>query len=116
MVWALEELLHIEDQQLLSGHVAALLGNFDEADSLFSSSAEPKRALEVIRERERERVGEREREGGRESMDWLIRSDPTLWSIHRQFLIIIGLFHGSICRKTPDNIKDKPIPIRSLID
>ena len=25
MIWALEELIHIEDQQVLGGHVAALL-------------------------------------------------------------------------------------------
>uniref|UniRef100_A0A183C7E0 WD_REPEATS_REGION domain-containing protein n=1 Tax=Globodera pallida TaxID=36090 RepID=A0A183C7E0_GLOPA len=46
MVWSLEELLNIEDQQVLSGHVAALLGHFDEADSLFSNSSQPKLALE----------------------------------------------------------------------
>ena len=61
MVWALEEFLHIgvlmhrnrntfhfaEDQQVLSGHVATLLGNFDQADQLFSASSQPKHALEV---------------------------------------------------------------------
>ncbi|KAL3120594.1 hypothetical protein niasHT_007886 [Heterodera trifolii] len=50
MVWALEQLLNIEDQQTLSGHVAALLGNFDEADAFFSNSSQPKLALEMRRD------------------------------------------------------------------
>uniref|UniRef100_A0A915NDL9 Uncharacterized protein n=1 Tax=Meloidogyne floridensis TaxID=298350 RepID=A0A915NDL9_9BILA len=65
MVWALEELLIIggnllkifpqkippfkikEDQQVLSGHIASLLGDFDLADKLFCDSSEPKLALEA---------------------------------------------------------------------
>lgn len=47
MVWALEELLYTEEQAVLGGEVAALLGKFDEADQLFCASSQPMRALEV---------------------------------------------------------------------
>lgn len=47
MVWALEDILYIEDKLLLSGHVAAILGKFELADNLFSRSTQPINALEV---------------------------------------------------------------------
>ncbi|KAF7634437.1 hypothetical protein Mgra_00006192 [Meloidogyne graminicola] len=50
MVWALGELLIVEDRQILGGHIASLLGDFDLADKLFCDSSEPKLALEMRRD------------------------------------------------------------------
>lgn len=47
MVWALEEMQFSEEQNVLGGHMAALLGNFDQADELFSQSSQPTNALDV---------------------------------------------------------------------
>lgn len=47
MVMALENLVGIEEENLLSGHVLTMLGDFDKAEELFSLSSEPIRALEV---------------------------------------------------------------------
>lgn len=47
MVSALEDLKDIEEENLLSGHLMALLGEFDKADELFCLSSEPLQALDV---------------------------------------------------------------------
>lgn len=47
MVMALEGLNGIEEENLLSGHILTMLGDFDKAEELFSLSSEPIRALEV---------------------------------------------------------------------
>jgi hypothetical protein len=47
MVMALESLNGIEEENLLSGHILTMLGDFDKAEELFSLSSEPIRALEV---------------------------------------------------------------------
>ncbi|KAI6201750.1 WD repeat-containing protein 19 [Aphelenchoides besseyi] len=49
MVLALESLRGIEEENLLSGHVLSMLGEFDKADELFCLSSEPNRALEMRR-------------------------------------------------------------------
>jgi WD repeat-containing protein 19 len=46
-VLALENLVSIEEENLLSGHILTMLGDFDKADELFCLSSEPIRALEV---------------------------------------------------------------------
>ncbi|KAH7716252.1 hypothetical protein AAVH_16378 [Aphelenchoides avenae] len=50
MVWALEEMQYVEEQNVLGGHMAALLGNFDQADELFSQSSQPTNALDMRRD------------------------------------------------------------------
>lgn len=47
MVWTLKGLLFIEDQLTLAGYVAALTGDFDAADELFTRSDCPIEAMEV---------------------------------------------------------------------
>ncbi|CAD5215524.1 unnamed protein product [Bursaphelenchus okinawaensis] len=49
MVMALEAVKDVEEENLLSGHVMTLLGEFDKADELFCLSTEPWRALEMRR-------------------------------------------------------------------
>uniref|UniRef100_A0A1I7SJE3 TPR_REGION domain-containing protein n=2 Tax=Bursaphelenchus xylophilus TaxID=6326 RepID=A0A1I7SJE3_BURXY len=49
MVMSLEELKDIEEENLLSGHLLSLLGEFEKADELFCLSSEPWRALEMRR-------------------------------------------------------------------
>jgi WD repeat-containing protein 19 len=49
MVMALESLNGIEEENLISGHILTMLGDFDKAEELFSLSSEPIRALEMRR-------------------------------------------------------------------
>ncbi|GAB6019440.1 WD repeat-containing protein 19 [Chamberlinius hualienensis] len=50
MVWTLEELLGMEDQYLLAGNIASILGDFELAQELFLKSSRPSAALDLRRD------------------------------------------------------------------
>lgn len=50
MVWTLESLQGIEDRNLLCGHIAMALGEFDLAQELYLASSSPLEALEMRRD------------------------------------------------------------------
>ncbi|VDK22852.1 unnamed protein product [Anisakis simplex] len=47
MVWALEEIQYIEERNLLAGHLALIMEQFDVAESYFLRSTKPTEALDV---------------------------------------------------------------------
>ncbi|CAB3401707.1 unnamed protein product [Caenorhabditis bovis] len=50
MVYALEQIEHIEEKNLLSAQVAVILGRYDEAENLFLLSSQPNEALNMRRD------------------------------------------------------------------
>ena len=50
MVQALEEIRHIEDRQLLAGHICLLSGDYNRASQLFLTSSQPTQALQMRRD------------------------------------------------------------------
>ncbi|XP_024939624.1 WD repeat-containing protein 19 isoform X2 [Cephus cinctus] len=50
MVWALKKLNNVDELSLLSGHVCALLGEYNQAEKLFLSSSQPVQALYLRRD------------------------------------------------------------------
>ncbi len=47
MVFTLNSIKHIEEKNLLCGHVLVLLSKFDQAQAMFLSSSNPNEALNV---------------------------------------------------------------------
>ncbi len=52
LVWALEDVATIEDRNLLSGHLATFMENFDSAEQFYLDSSRPIEALDVRYDRE----------------------------------------------------------------
>jgi WD repeat-containing protein 19 len=50
MVMGLEEISHVEDKNLLAGHIALLFGDYSVAQELFLSSSTPEMALQMRRD------------------------------------------------------------------
>eukprot|EP00118_Oscarella_pearsei_P011922 m.83949 g.83949 ORF g.83949 m.83949 type:complete len:1349 (+) comp36373_c0_seq7:62-4108(+) len=50
MVWSLQGIQHVEDENLLSGYLAMFMENFDLAQDLFLTSTKPVAALEMRRD------------------------------------------------------------------
>ncbi|VDK20136.1 unnamed protein product [Anisakis simplex] len=50
MVWALEEIQYIEERNLLAGHLALIMEQFDVAESYFLRSTKPTEALDMRRD------------------------------------------------------------------
>lgn len=49
-VWALQQMLNIDELTLLCGHACMLLGNYNEAEKYLLQSSEPEQALYLRRD------------------------------------------------------------------
>ena len=47
IVWSLQTVMFVEERQLLYGHIAVHLGDFDTAERMFLQSTQPQQALDV---------------------------------------------------------------------
>ncbi|EFX73748.1 hypothetical protein DAPPUDRAFT_324995 [Daphnia pulex] len=47
LVWSLEEIQHVEDLQLLSGHIYMILGNLEKAQDCYLKSSQPEIAIDM---------------------------------------------------------------------